>query len=76
MIENDPGQEINKLHDVFEGREIFFKQLNGCQIIKLNISKLIIVLERLKPMESVAIIKCLKEDSSKWETLTTQFSNK
>jgi hypothetical protein len=62
---------MNKLHDVFEGREIFLKQLNCCQEIKLNISKLIIVLERLKPMESESINICLKDDSSKWETLST-----
>jgi len=71
IIENDPGQELNKLHDIFEGREIFLKELNCCHEIKLNISKLIIVLERLKPMETETIKKCLKNDSSKWETLTT-----
>jgi len=44
--------------------------------IKLSLNKLVAVLEKLIPLQSDTIITCLNEDSSKWETLAAQSSNK
>ena len=75
-IQCDPGQEMNKLIDIFSARQLIVNELKTLTNINLSLPKLLIILEQIQPLQSETISSFMKQDPSKWEVLDQQLSNK
>jgi hypothetical protein len=74
-ILTDPGSQMQLLVDALAYRGVFFSKLKNVSKIALSLPMLITILQRLVPMKSESIEKCLSEDSSKWDQTAAQLNS-
>jgi hypothetical protein len=62
-ILNDPGLQMNTLIGIFAYRRVFVDELLKAESINISVAKLIIILEKLKMLETDTILGCLQQPS-------------
>jgi hypothetical protein len=70
-ILTDPGPYIPSFLEVLAQRSLLVHCLGSVDRIRLNLPRLVSVLEKLASLSSESITTCLEVDSTKWETLAT-----